>query len=66
MDARVAGVRDVARHIPSNVNAAVRHTGGRSDTITLDVTGADGEMKKLIRRMVRTDGRGDVQTAFGR
>ncbi|WP_344014143.1 phage tail tape measure protein, partial [Nocardiopsis exhalans] len=65
LDARVSGMRDMTRHIPSNVNTAVRHSGGRSDTITLDVTGADGEFKKLIRRMVRTDGRGDVQTAFG-
>lgn len=36
--------------------------GGR---IVLDVTGADGDMKRLIRRMVRVDGRGSVQTAFG-
>lgn len=66
LDARVSGMRDMTRHIPTNVSTAVRHTGGRSDTITLDVTGADGDMKRLIRRMVRTDGRGDVQTAFGR
>ncbi|MFD9879998.1 hypothetical protein ACFWZT_00850 [Streptomyces alboflavus] len=36
--------------------------GGR---IILDVTGADAEFKRLIRRMVRLDGRGSVQTAFG-
>jgi hypothetical protein len=36
--------------------------GGR---IVLDVTGADSDMKRLIRRMVRVDGRGSVQTAFG-
>ncbi|KUF19591.1 hypothetical protein [Streptomyces silvensis] len=36
--------------------------GGR---LVLDVTGADGEFKRLIRRMVRIDGRGSVQTAFG-
>ncbi|TGB03305.1 hypothetical protein [Streptomyces sp. MZ04] len=36
--------------------------GGR---IVLDITGADGEFKRLIRRMVRVDGRGSVQTAFG-
>ncbi|EPH40332.1 hypothetical protein ABT390_13495 [Streptomyces aurantiacus] len=36
--------------------------GGR---LVLDVTGADAEFKRLIRRMVRVDGRGSVQTAFG-
>ncbi|MEV0115369.1 hypothetical protein AB0H77_19340 [Streptomyces sp. NPDC050844] len=36
--------------------------GGR---IVLDITGADGEFKRLIRRMVRVDGRGSVQTTFG-
>ncbi|MCM2580441.1 hypothetical protein [Streptomyces meridianus] len=34
--------------------------------VVLDVTGADEDMKRLIRRMVRIDGRGNVQTAFGR
>lgn len=65
LDARVSGMRDMTRHIPSNVNTAVRHSGGSEQRVAIDVTGADGEFKKLIRRMVRTDGRGDVQTAFG-
>lgn len=65
LDARVSGMRDMTRHIPSNVNTSVRHTGGSEQRVVIDVTGADGEFKKLIRRMVRTDGRGDVQTAFG-
>jgi hypothetical protein len=34
--------------------------------VVIDVTGADGDMKKLIRRMVRIDGRGSVQTAFAK
>lgn len=34
-------------------------------TVRLEVDGADEDMKRLIRRMVRTDGRGDVQVAFG-
>lgn len=34
--------------------------------LTLDVTGSDEDMKRLIRRIVKNDGRGDVQTAFGR
>ncbi|MEV0438941.1 hypothetical protein AB0I84_09545 [Streptomyces spectabilis] len=33
--------------------------------IVLDVTGADQDLKRMIRRMVRLDGRGSVQTAFG-
>lgn len=46
--------------------SGVFRTNNRSQTkVTLDVTGADSDMKKLIRRMVRTDGRGSVQTAFG-
>ncbi|MET8399570.1 phage tail tape measure protein [Streptomyces sp900116325] len=46
---------------------AGRTTGGAvgGGRIVLDVTGADGDMKRLIRRMVRVDGRGSVQTAFG-
>lgn len=35
-------------------------------TVRLDVTGTDGPMKTLIERIVRVDGRGVVQTAFGR
>lgn len=34
--------------------------------LTLDVTGSDEDMKRLIRRIVKNDGGGDVQTAFGR
>lgn len=39
--------------------------GGGENRVVLDVTGADQEMVKLIRRMVRTQGRGSVQAAFG-
>jgi phage-related protein len=56
---------DVTKAIPSNVSASVRHTGGREDRLVLDVTGADEQWKKLVRRMVRAEGRGDVQLAFG-
>lgn len=34
--------------------------------VVLDVTGADEDMKRLIRKMVRVDGRGNTQRAFGR
>jgi phage-related protein len=36
-----------------------------AQALTLDVTGADEDMKRLLRRIVKNDGRGDVQTAFG-
>lgn len=39
-----------------------RKGGGR---LVLDVTGADAEWKRLIRRMVRVNDRGSVQAAFG-
>lgn len=40
--------------------------GGGVVRLVLDVTGADEDMKRLIRKMVRVDGGGSVQTAFGR
>lgn len=46
--------------------AGVRNTESHTDRIVIDVDGADGDMKRMIRKMVRTDGRGDVQIAFGR
>ncbi|MFJ6019778.1 phage tail tape measure protein [Nocardiopsis alba] len=54
----------VTREIPHNVNTNVRHTGGAGNTITLDVTGTDQDMVRLIRKMVRTRG-GNVQAALG-
>jgi hypothetical protein len=46
--------------------ASVRGAGGSSaQTLVIDVTGSDEDMKRLIRRIVKTDGRGHVQTAFG-
>lgn len=33
--------------------------------VIIDVTGADEEMKRFIRKIVRLDGGGDVQVAFG-
>lgn len=58
-------LRGVTDEIPHNVRASVRSSGGSSNRVELDVTGADGEMKRLIRKMVKTDGRGSVQNAFG-
>lgn len=40
--------------------------GGRQTVrVVLDVTGADGEMKRMLRKIVRVDGGGNVQRAFG-
>lgn len=64
LDARVSGMRDMTRHIPTNVNTAVRHTGSRSDTLLLDVTGADEEFKKVLRKIIRNSG-GNVQQVLG-
>ncbi|MCI3271028.1 phage tail protein [Streptomyces cylindrosporus] len=47
---------------PKGVMAASIRQG---QTVTFDVTGADEDMKRLIRRIVKNDGRGSVQTAFG-
>jgi hypothetical protein len=34
--------------------------------VVIDVRGADEDLKKLFRKIVRVDGRGSAQTAFGR
>jgi hypothetical protein len=39
--------------------------GGPTVRVVLDVQGGDGELKKMLRKMVRIDGRGSVQAAFG-
>lgn len=58
-------LRDVTREIPHNVRASVSYAGAASHTLEINVTGADEEMARLIRKMVRVRGRGDVQRAFG-
>ncbi|MDS1269686.1 hypothetical protein RIF23_05200 [Lipingzhangella sp. LS1_29] len=47
---------DVTDTIPANVGASVRHTGGTDQRVSLDVTGADEEMKRMIRKMTRQAG----------
>ncbi|HCA85328.1 MAG TPA: hypothetical protein DEQ61_07425 [Streptomyces sp.] len=50
-----------------SVSGAVRSTGTSVPAearVVFDVTGADREMKELIRRIVKVDGRGSAQTAF--
>ena len=58
-------LRDVTNEIPNNIRANVSHAGTTSHTLEINVTGADEEMARLIRKMVRVRGRGDVQRAFG-
>lgn len=40
--------------------------GGGAVRVVFDVQGADADMKRMIRKMVRVDGGGNVQVAFGR
>lgn len=54
-----------AATVAAQTSAATSAAGGSGGRIVIDVTGADGEWKRVIRRMVRVDGRGSVQTAFG-
>lgn len=51
----------------ASVNSAVNVAtpSPRSDRVVLEVDGADEDMKRLIRRMVKFDGGGDVQSTFG-
>ncbi|MFJ9558046.1 hypothetical protein ACIRPH_29935 [Nocardiopsis sp. NPDC101807] len=61
-------LQGVTREIPSNISAtaAVRHSGAQQTRLVIDVTGADSEFKRMIRKFVRIDGRGSAQAAFGR
>lgn len=54
-----------AAAVAAQTSAATGGAGAGGGRIVIDVTGADGEWKRVIRRMVRVDGRGSVQTAFG-
>lgn len=54
-----------AAAVAAQTSAATGASGPGGGRIVLDVTGADADWKRLIRRMVRVDGRGNVQTAFG-
>jgi hypothetical protein len=56
-----------AASVASATGAAVAASGTATaeGRMVLDVTGADAQWKALVRRMVRVDGRGSVQLAFG-
>lgn len=69
LDSRMDAMATTAPAVPSlpaSSSAAAQRFAGDDQRLVLDVTGADEDMKRLIRKMVRVDGRGDVQTAFGR
>ncbi|MFE7791320.1 phage tail tape measure protein [Streptomyces sp. NPDC057460] len=45
--------------------APLLSASGQAPRVVIDVQGGDGELKKLIRKWVRVDGRGSAQAAFG-
>jgi hypothetical protein len=55
-------------HLPAGatVSPLSRAGGGGEVKVTFDFRGADQEMHKLLRKLVRVEGQGDVQVAFGR
>jgi phage-related minor tail protein len=56
-----------AANVAASTGAAVAASGSAAaeGRLVLDVTGADAQWRALVRRMVRVDGRGSVQLAFG-
>lgn len=55
--------------LPRGAQVMPRQPGpqrGVAQRVSLDVTGADEDLKRVIRKWVRNDGRGSVQTTFGR
>lgn len=73
--AESASERLAGASIPSPGNGAIGpqygagvsgQSGNGESRVIIDVTGADQEFVKMMRKLVRTEGRGNVQTAFGR
>lgn len=71
---RVPALRKQLGHVMSDLpNGAMnvsprgvfRAKNAYKTNVVFDVTGADNDMKRMIRKMVRVDGRGNVQSAFG-
>ncbi|MEU9141713.1 phage tail tape measure protein [Streptomyces sp. NPDC048404] len=56
-----------AAKVAASTGAAVASSNATTPAprLVLDVTGNDAQWKALVRRMVRVDGRGSVQLAFG-
>lgn len=49
----------------SALNGRVRSTQSYAARVVIDVTGADQELVRMVRKMVRVQGGGNVQTALG-
>lgn len=59
---------DITTQVPGNVNAGVARAATAPQappTVVFDVTGGEDDLVRLVRKWVRTRGRGNVQTAFG-
>ena len=54
------------RPTPTMAPLVGAQAGGGTTRVVIDVRGADEDLKKLFRKLVRIDGRGNVQTALGR
>ncbi len=54
-----------ARQLPGGVATRGGDGAAAPVRVIIDVEGADGDMKRMFRRMVRVDGGGSVQVAFG-
>lgn len=76
MDGFMSGIEDrvgnlrgmlgnITSGIPGMVNTSVTGRYSGATKVIIDVDGADGEFKRMIRKMVRTDGGGNVQGMFG-
>jgi hypothetical protein len=63
--AGAGGTATVGRPAPVGAGAMAGGPQGRV-RVTLDLLGADRELRERIRKMVTVDGRGSVQVAFGR
>jgi hypothetical protein len=50
----------------NSVAGSVSQVGAGEQRLVIDVTGADSDMKRLIRRIVKDAGGGDAQKAIGR
>lgn len=56
-------------HLPAGAAVSPLGRGGGAPgeiRVVLDARGADSELLRLLRKLVRVEGRGNVQTAFGR
>jgi hypothetical protein len=60
------GGSTVATSRPAPVGASAARGPNGNVKVTVDLLGGDRDLRERIRKMVTTEGRGDVQIAFGR